>query len=179
MRAVIEAAAAVGVPARWVVSDMAWLNLAGRLQPRDGAAKDERDSARVAKPAGAQQRRVLVIDDDPVARLILGAALRDASSEVVEADDGAEGIALFRAQSADVVVTDIVMPQHDGLQTVRELRQAAPSVWIIVVSGVTGGAAEYMRTAVRLGADRVLPKPVNPAELLGMIAGLLARGARP
>jgi DNA-binding response OmpR family regulator len=157
---------------------MAWLNLAARLQPRDNAAKDERDNER-AKPAGAPQRRVLVIDDDPVARLILGAALRDAGYDVVEANDGAEGVALFRAQSADVVVTDIVMPQHDGLETVRELRQAAPSVWIIVVSGVTGGAAEYMRTAVRLGADRVLPKPVNPAELLGMVAGLLARGARP
>jgi DNA-binding response OmpR family regulator len=158
---------------------MAWLNLAARLQPRDNAAKDAREDTRATKPSGAPQRRVLVIDDDPVARLILGAALRDAGYEVVEANDGAEGISLFRAQSADVVVTDIVMPQHDGLETVRELRQAAPSVWIIVVSGVTGGAAEYMRTAVRLGADRVLPKPVNPAELLGMVAGLLARGARP
>jgi DNA-binding response OmpR family regulator len=58
---------------------------------------------------------------------------------------------------------------------VREIRQSDPKVRILVVSGVIGSSAEHLRAAVRLGADRVLPKPVNLPELLAMVAGLLNR----
>ena len=84
-------------------------------------------------------------------------------------------MAAFRARPADLVISDLVMPQHGGLETVRELRQSDPKVRILVVSGVIGSSAEHLRAAVRLGADRVLPKPVNLKELLAMVAGLLGR----
>ena len=73
------------------------------------------------------------------------------------------------------MISDLVMPQHGGLETVREIRQSDPKVRILVVSGVIGSSAEHLRTAVRFGADRVLPKPVNLPELLTMVAGLLNR----
>ena len=152
---------------------MAWINLtASALTRRFSGAK----AAAAGKPGSTRAvPRILVIDDDGVTRLVLGAALRDAGYEVEEVGDGAEGVAAFRARPADLVITDLVMPQHGGLETVREIRQSDPKVRILVVSGVIGSSAEHLRTAVRLGADRVLPKPVNLKELQAMVAGLLGR----
>lgn len=154
---------------------MAWINLApSALARRFWAAKSATGGDR-APAANRTASRILVVDDDGVTRLVLGAALRDAGYEVEEVGDGAEGLTAFRARPADLVICDLVMPQHGGLETVRELRQSDPKVRILVVSGVIGSSAEHLRTAVRLGADRVLPKPVNLKELLAMVAGLLYR----
>src|SRR5262249_47921803 len=158
---------------------MAWINIAPagltRRRPAGKAAADRGTGQ--ARPAVAPNAtpRVLGIDDDGVTPLVLGAALRDVGYEVEEVGDGAKGVAAFRARPADLVICDLVMPQHSGLETVRELRQSDPRVRILVVSGVIGSSAEHLRTAVRLGADRVLPKPVNLKELLAMVAGLLGR----
>jgi CheY-like chemotaxis protein len=157
---------------------MAWIHLApAALTRRLGAHKPTAPVGSGNTPMTAANRnpRVLVIDDDGVTRLVLGAALRDAGYEVEEVGDGAEGLAAFRARPADLVISDLVMPQHGGLETVREIRQSDPKVRILVVSGVIGSSAEHLRAAVRLGADRVLPKPVNLPELLTMVAGLLNR----
>jgi DNA-binding response OmpR family regulator len=153
---------------------MAWINLSpSALTRRLSGAKSAADARQPATPRAVP--RILVIDDDAVTRLVLGAALRDAGYEVEEVGDGAEGVAAFRARPADLVITDLVMPQHGGLETVREIRQSDPKVRILVVSGVIGSSAEHLRTAVRLGADRVLPKPVNLKELQAMVVGLLGR----
>jgi len=139
------------------------------------AAPETPAAAPRKQAAAAGSQRVLVIDDDAVTLLVISAALRDAGYEVIEARDGAEGLSLFHSKRVAAVVTDLVMPNHGGLETVKELRRKDPTVRIIVVSGVTGGSAEYLRTAVRFGADRVLPKPVDLRELLAMLAGLLAQ----
>ena len=155
---------------------MAWINLTPAALTRRLAASKETAAVGASKtPAANRAPRILVIDDDGVTRLVLGAALRDAGYEVEEVGDGAEGMAAFRARPADLVISDLVMPQHGGLETVRELRQSDPRVRILVVSGVIGSSAEHLRAAVRFGADRVLPKPVNLKELLAMVAGLLGR----
>jgi two-component system chemotaxis response regulator CheY len=156
---------------------MAWINLASAALARRLAASKGSATVGAGKTPTSTTRtpRILVIDDDAVTRLVLGAALRDAGYEVEEVADGAEGVAAFRACAADLVITDLVMPQHGGLETVREIRQSDPKVRILVVSGVIGSSAEHLRTAVRLGADRVLPKPVNLKELQAMVAGLLGR----
>jgi two-component system, chemotaxis family, chemotaxis protein CheY len=154
---------------------MAWINLAPSALARRRSDKAAAAGADKAGATANRAPRILVIDDDGVTRLVLGAALRDAGYEVEEVGDGAEGIAAFRTRPADLVISDLVMPQHGGLETVRELRQSDPKVRILVVSGVIGSSAEHLRTAVRLGADRVLPKPVNLKELLTMVAGLLGR----
>jgi DNA-binding response OmpR family regulator len=155
---------------------MAWINLSPSALTRRFAGKSATDArAGKGQPVAARAPRILVIDDDGVTRLVLGAALRDAGYEVEEVNDGGEGVTAFRARPADLVITDLVMPQHGGLETVRELRRSDPKVRILVVSGVIGGSAEHLRAAVRLGADRVLPKPVNLKELLAMVNGLLGR----
>src|SRR6059036_1852218 len=136
---------------------MAWINLAPSRR-RSAAKAASTGADRVGPAAASRAPRVLVIDDDGVTRLVLGAALRDAGYEVEEVADGAEGVAAFRARPADLVISDLVMPQHGGLETVREIRQSDPKVRILVVSGVIGSSAEHLRAAVRLGADRVLPK---------------------
>jgi DNA-binding response OmpR family regulator len=158
---------------------MAWINLAPSNWARRLTGLKPGRTANAVRPvrAGGAARRIIVIDDDGVTRLVLSAALRDAGYEVAEYSDGAEGLAAFIQRPADLVITDLVMPQQGGLQTVRELRAADPTVRILVVSGVTGASAEHLRTAVRLGADRVLPKPVNLGELVAMVAGLLAEPA--
>jgi DNA-binding response OmpR family regulator len=156
---------------------MAWINLVPPNWIRRLSGSKPGAAAR-ARPAAGSPRRVLVIDDDGVTRLVLGAALRDAGYDVEDVGDGDEGLAAFRRRPADLVITDLVMPQQGGLETVRELRKADPTVRILVISGVTGASAEHLRTAVRLGADRVLPKPVNIGELLTMVAGLLAEPTR-
>jgi DNA-binding response OmpR family regulator len=154
---------------------MAWINLAPSALTRRLSGAKPAAGANNVPAANRTAARVLVIDDDGVTRLVLGAALRDAGYEVEEVADGAEGVAAFRARPADLVISDLVMPQHGGLETVREIRQSDPKVRILVVSGVIGSSAEHLRSAVRLGADRVLPKPVNLPELLAMVAGLLNR----
>jgi DNA-binding response OmpR family regulator len=151
---------------------MAWINLVPPNWIRRLSGSKPGAAAR-ARPAAGSPRRVLVIDDDGVTRLVL-----DAGYDVEDVGDGDEGLAAFRRRPADLVITDLVMPQQGGLETVRELRKADPTVRILVVSGVTGASAEHLRTAVRLGADRVLPKPVNIGELLTMVAGLLAEPTR-
>jgi two-component system, chemotaxis family, chemotaxis protein CheY len=155
---------------------MAWINLTPSALSRRLASTKSGSSVGASKTTAANRvPRILVVDDDGVTRLVLGAALRDAGYEVEEVADGAEGLTAFRTRPADLVICDLVMPQHGGLETVRELRQSDPKVRILVVSGVIGSSAEHLRTAVRFGADRVLPKPVNLKELLTMVAGLLDR----
>jgi DNA-binding response OmpR family regulator len=155
---------------------MAWINLTPAALTRRLASAKPASSVGTGNTTVANRvPRILVVDDDGVTRLVLGAALRDAGYEVEEVADGAEGLTAFRARPADLVICDLVMPQHGGLETVRELRRSDAKVRILVVSGVIGSSAEHLRTAVRFGADRVLPKPVNLKELLTMVAGLLDR----
>ncbi len=157
---------------------MTWINLADSNWIRRLSGPRPTPRAGNAAAAGGRSPRILVIDDDGVTRMTLGAALRSGGYEVEEVGDGGEGLAAFRRLPADLVITDLVMPHRGGLETVRELRATDPAVRIVVVSGVIGGSAEHLRAAVRLGADRVLPKPVDLGELLVMVGGLLSEPAR-
>lgn len=110
--------------------------------------------------------RFLVIDDDNTIRLMMVATLESAGHEVIAAANGAEGAALFRAQPADAVVTDIVLPD-DTINAVVELRHQYPSVPFIVISGLSSHSARGLEVARALGAHRVLPKPFRLVDFLG------------
>jgi DNA-binding NarL/FixJ family response regulator len=118
--------------------------------------------------------RVLLIDDDELVRKTLRRALEDADFEVVEAADGDEGIRSYETEPIDVVVTDILMPEKEGVETIMELRRKNPEVKIVAISGgeIRGGQ-QYLRIAGLLGADRVLPKPIRPKALLEAVRDLL------
>ena len=123
-------------------------------------------------PSGAQQRRALVIDDDDLVRVTIAAMLEAAGYVVVQAEDGQQGVQLFQQHQIDLVVTDILMPSKEGIETIVEIRQRNREVRIIAVSGGGAiGATPVLDAARQLGADDVLSKPFSKAELLVKING--------
>ena len=111
--------------------------------------------------------RILVIDDDELLQRMLKQTLQLLGHEVEQAFDGAEGVRRCQASPPDVVLTDILMPNQDGLQTIRELRRACPDVQIIAMSGGTRVFADMdaLPFALHFGARRVLYKPFGHKEL--------------
>ncbi|CAO3433956.1 response regulator transcription factor [Azospirillum doebereinerae] len=118
--------------------------------------------------------RVLIIDDDDVVRTILLRTLTRGGHEATGARDGVEGVALFRENPADLVITDIFMPNQEGLATIMELRRNAPSLKIIAISG--GGARaslDVLPVAEALGAQKTLRKPFTPSEVMDAVRAVL------
>ena len=123
--------------------------------------------------------KVLVIDDDAAMRRMISRVLTEAHHQVIEAADGRDGIRKFRAEAPEIIVTDIVMPEQEGIQTIREIRSAGSAVGIIAISGGggTGDGALYLTIAEELGADAVLQKPFRLAELVAVVDRMLSRDA--
>jgi DNA-binding response OmpR family regulator len=122
--------------------------------------------------------RILVIDDDRLVRFTIRTALEHAGHTVVEAEDGVRGLAAFDAAPFDLVITDLLMPEKEGVETVREIRQRSAQVKILAVSG--GGAMktlDYLAMAEALGADRSLAKPFTSRALVAVVEELLASPA--
>jgi len=115
--------------------------------------------------------RVLVIDDEDLLREAMREMLEDAGYDVSDEPDGVAGVRAFREAPADVVITDIIMPNKDGIRTIWELKQLKPDLRIIAISGgVPGGPRSDLPLAVAYGASRTLQKPFTRAELLGALA---------
>jgi sigma-B regulation protein RsbU (phosphoserine phosphatase) len=120
--------------------------------------------------------RILLIEDNDFIRAMLRETLELARHTVIEARNGAEGVELFRQAGADLVITDIVMPNTDGLAVVMALREHVPPVHIIAISGAGPSAEDYLARAYRLGAVKVLLKPFSIAALLAVVDELLPGG---
>ena len=109
---------------------------------------------------------VLIIDDDERVLETFQIVLSSSGRQVQTASNGALGIEATKTNSFDIVVTDVVMPEKDGLEVLMQMRKTHPDTKIVVVSG--GGrtsATDYLKMAEVLGADRVLYKPVTATEL--------------
>jgi DNA-binding response OmpR family regulator len=120
--------------------------------------------------------RILIIDDQRLLRRIMIRILAGIGHEAVEAKDGREGLTLFRIHRPALVITDIVMPEQEGFQTIRDLRHEAPDVAILAISG--GGREQtpmFLIDAGRVGADATLRRPFRPAELIAVVSKLLSR----
>jgi CheY-like chemotaxis protein len=114
--------------------------------------------------------RILIIDDDPSVRLTLKAALEAAGHTVGEAANGTEGIKQFHAEPSELVITDILMPDKEGLETIADLRQIKRGLKIIAMSGgARGQALDFLDVAKRFGADATLRKPFRMADLFGVV----------
>lgn len=120
--------------------------------------------------------RILLIEDDAGARRVYRGMLESAGHQVVEAPDGREGIRLFRQSPADLIITDILMPHQDGVETIRELRRDYPELRIIAITGARG-SYNRLPAANALGAGRTLTKPVSMEEMLRTVSEVL--GERP
>ncbi len=117
--------------------------------------------------------RILVVDDDDVLLEIVAQILVEAGYSVVTASDGVEAAARFRVEAFDLIITDLVMPNREGIETIIELRKTSPQTPVIAMSGGVLGSTSYLKLAERLGARRTLRKPFNSAELLGAVSALL------
>ena len=115
--------------------------------------------------------RILLIDDDEPVRTTLRLTLEHFGHTVIEARNGTEGLALFQHANADLVITDIVMPEKDGLEVLMELRGKHPSVKIIAISGADSG--DYLDSARLMGAAKVLLKPFTNEVLIAAINDVL------
>jgi len=119
--------------------------------------------------------RILVIDDEPSVRDLLNSMLSDEGYEVMEAADGKLAMKLLQEQPADLVITDLIMPEKEGIETIMDLRRDFPEVRIIAMSG--GGiieAKDYLGMARGMGAHRVFEKPFRVADMLNAVRELLA-----
>ena len=122
-------------------------------------------------------RTILLIDDDDLFRKAVRLSLERAGHTVIEAGEGNEGLKCYKSNRCDVVVTDVIMPGKEGLETIRELKSLDPAVKIIAVSG--GGrldSRDYLPMAKAFGAARILDKPFSEQALLEAIEAL-ANGA--
>lgn len=125
-------------------------------------------------------KRILVIDDEPTAVDLLHRILELNGYEVLDAANGIEGVELFRRNICDLVITDMVMPKKDGLQTILELRDEYPDLPIIAISG--GGTISKERYLAVAGyLDRVITiaKPFTIETILKAVATLLGNSVKP
>lgn len=110
--------------------------------------------------------RVLIIDDEEMVRETMRQMLEEAGHTVAEAKNGNEGIFKLGNFPADLIITDLLMPQKEGLETISEIRASHPDSKIIAISG--GGrikGVNYLETAKKLGAQEILNKPFSDEEL--------------
>jgi DNA-binding response OmpR family regulator len=118
--------------------------------------------------------KILVLDDEPSILLMIKKMLEKAGYEVIIASNGKEGMRLFDIEKPDMVITDIIMPEKEGLETIFELRRTYPDLKIIAISG--GGRISpdgYLPGAKLLGANMVFQKPLVQKEFLAAVASLL------
>ena len=119
-------------------------------------------------------KKILLIDDEETVRLVVSEMLKRAGYWVQTAVDGKSGLDLFRRYSFDLLITDLLMPETDGLETIMALRRQRKGLKIMVISGcglTLGG--NYLKIAEHLGADCTLAKPFTQASLLAAVAKLL------
>lgn len=122
-------------------------------------------------------KRILIIDDEPHILLMLKKMLERAGYEVDLASNGSEGLRLFESIQSGLVITDIIMPEKEGLETIREMRRMNKDVKIIAMSG--GGkisADNYLETAKIFGASRLVEKPFSQKLMISYVEELLGPG---
>jgi CheY-like chemotaxis protein len=118
---------------------------------------------------------ILVVDDEPGIRELLCLMLEAAGHTVFSAEDGISAPKVLAAKPIDVVITDLLMPERDGLEFITEVRKKYPAIKIIAMSGGGHIARDsYLRIAKNFGAHFILEKPFSQSGVLGAIDSVLA-----
>jgi DNA-binding NtrC family response regulator len=119
--------------------------------------------------------RILLVDDDAQVRKMLKMTLEREGYEIVEAVDGCQAVEMYDPDTMDLVITDIVMPEKEGIETIMEMKTINPKVLVIAISG--GGRInpeDYLKWARRFGVEATFTKPVDREKLLATVAGMLS-----
>lgn len=118
---------------------------------------------------------ILIIDDDPQVNHLIQDVLEFEGYEVITAQRAAEGLHYLENTKVDLVITDVLMPDKEGLETIRELRERYPQTKILAISGgLTQGGVNILDIAKRFGAHQVLSKPFDIKDLIYNVRMLLA-----
>jgi DNA-binding response OmpR family regulator len=118
--------------------------------------------------------RILIIDDDEQVLDMLYESLTREGYDVLRASNGEQGLRLYRQEPVDLIITDIIMPEKEGIETIIELRKDFPDVKIIAMSGGGRiGTKDYLHLAKIFGVQRTFKKPVAREQLLDAIKALL------
>ena len=124
-------------------------------------------------------QRILIIDDDHHILLMIKKMLERAGFEVDLASNGDEGLKLFKKLSVDLVITDIIMPEKEGLETIREMKRLRSDLKIIAMSG--GGKVSsdnYLNTAKIFGATKIMTKPFTQNQMVSAVRELLGEPSK-
>jgi CheY-like chemotaxis protein len=120
--------------------------------------------------------KILLVDDDPMVRETIQHILVAEDHAVTTAEDGRRAVEVFKHAKFDLVITDIIMPEKDGIEIITELRRLQPGVRILAISGGGRiGNTDFLRIAERLGASATIAKPFDPDELIEKIADCLRK----
>jgi CheY-like chemotaxis protein len=118
---------------------------------------------------------ILIVEDDQVLREMLRDALVKRKYIVITAANGREAIAKFRPSVVDLVITDLLMPEEDGLMVIMKIKEIKPSTKLIAISGGgKAGPGSYLLMADKLGADHVFSKPFLPSELVQKVREMIS-----
>lgn len=126
--------------------------------------------------AAASKTKVLVIDDDELVRMALRVILQKENCIVVEANNGNQGVSMFKQENPDIVITDILMPDKEGLTTISEIRACNARVKIVAMSG--GGNTKnlsFLQMAQKVGADQTINKPFKADDISLLLSCLLKK----
>jgi len=123
--------------------------------------------------------KILLVDDDNLVRTSLTFALEDAGYSVVQAVNGDEALIALQKDGFDLVVLDMLMPEREGIETIREIRKDSRTLPILAISGGDKtGWSDFLRMATVLGASDTMAKPFTASEFVERVSRLLARPAR-
>jgi len=114
--------------------------------------------------------KILIIDDEDIVRDMLRDILEPVGYSILEAENGQKGLEIFNTEAIDLVITDIMMPEKDGFETISELNKIRPGIKIIAL---TGYGLHNLPIAFDLGAALVYEKPIKPKDLKKAVANLL------
>jgi len=123
--------------------------------------------------------KILIVDDDPVLRMVAGEMLRQHGYEVAEAEDGAVAVQRLAVETFDLVVIDMLMPNKEGIETIREIKAKWPTTRLVAISGGGKGLkTEYLLSVAKtFGADAVYQKPLRATGFLDIVTEVM--GAPP
>lgn len=119
--------------------------------------------------------KILIVDDEASIRMMLTHMLEKDGHEVIVAEDGLQGIDLYRETLPDLVISDLVMPNKNGIDMILELKKEYPELRMVAISGGGGitGAFDYLPTAKLVGADTILKKPFGIQDLRDALQSVL------
>jgi CheY-like chemotaxis protein len=117
---------------------------------------------------------ILIVDDDETVRDLIVITLKRLGHTVLEAANGMEAMTMFRKHRPDIIITDMVMPDRDGIETIMDLRREGSKIPIIAISGNSTRTALYLKAAQQLGALQVLSKPFTVERLRQVVGSVLS-----